>query len=230
MTINLAAAIKTGAVIFGIWGGMYAADAGLMPSNPVTNAIFGSHHSSNAKSAGLTMRYTGGLPIVEKVEAGSLADISGVKAGDKIKAINRLSVRNEKDFNDLLKDDPQGLHLIIERNGQTISDRRLGEKPLVKQPEAPTFTGVPPLGVNVTDMVGMYPPGVHAPMTLEPLPGSDIANAGIKAGEWILAINGKSISTAADYRRMTESDNGPLTFTVLNTEKSQRHQREVKIR
>lgn len=227
MSFNTTAALKTGAVVLAVWGLCAFSDRSI-----IGNAIPGAGIAgmSELKNAGLQMRFVAGdYPVVEKVEAGSLADITGVKVGDKIKGVDHVGAYNQKDFAGFFKDGAKGRHLIIDRNGKIIFDRVLGEKPPVKKPDAPAYTGVPPLGMNVTDMVGMYPAGVRAPMALEPLPGSAIASAGIKAGEWILAINGKSIATAADYRQLTESD-GPLTFTVLNTEKDQRHQREVKIR
>lgn len=102
-------------------------------------------------------------------------------------------------------------------------------KPMQKGKTAVTAPAATAIGLEVADAIGMYPEGVRAPRTANPAPGGLAAKAGIKGLEWIVAINGQSISTAAEYRQLTKGT-GPLTLTVLNTEKDQRNQREVKIR
>lgn len=182
MKFNPTAALKTGAVILAVWG-LCALDqvtaGGAIPGLGVPGM-------SEVRDAGLQLSFAPkALPTIEKVEAGSLADITGLKAGDKIKAVNRLTVREEKEFGALFADGAKGNRLIIERDGKTISNLVLGEKPSApaQMQAAPVNTFVPPLGVNVVDMMGMYPEGVKAPMTMNPEPGSPVDKAGIKAEE-----------------------------------------------
>lgn len=186
--------------------------------------------ASSMKAVGITLNHEEGtLPVVVKVAAGSIAEKSGLKAGDTIKAINRITVKTQSSMNKALGIEDKRMHLLIERDGKPASSIVLGEEPKANAPAAKLPGATPELGLNVSDMIGMYPAGVRAPMAMQPAAGSLIDKAGIKAGEWIVAVNGKNISTAAEYRQLTEGE-GPLTLTVLNTEQNPRQNREIKIR
>jgi S1-C subfamily serine protease len=245
VNIEASALTKTGLVIMTIWGLMFLSDVSrlALPDSGGTSEyladkardVMGMNdykkeavESSSLKRLGLTMAYKPGtLPQVVKVAAGSEAEKSGLKAGDKIKSIDRYGVTKEKELEEWVAEKTRpGMSFLIERNGQTVTGLQLGKVPVVEQPKA---AAVPVVGLEVSDMFGMYPTGVHAPMTMNPYPGELAEKAGIKNGEWILAINGQSISTAAEYRTKTEGQ-GPLTFTVLNTSTTPRQTREVKIR
>lgn len=229
MSFNPAAALKTGLVIAAIWGLMIGERYVSTGSHGLGWIASSSEDSGSNEDSGLKLKFGGAYPVIEKVEAGSLADISGLKSGDTLKAINRATVHTEKDVNEWFSQDPKGLKLNVLRDGKPLKNVILGEAPAAEKPVKPAYSVTPELGANVQDMVGMYPAGVRAPMTLAARPGSLVEKAGIKAGEWILAINGQKIATAAEYRKMTEGE-GPLTFTVLNTDVTPRKEREVKVR
>ena len=245
MNIEASALTKTGLVIVTIWGAMFLSDVSKMtlPNSGgasmylvdkardvigMNNSKKDGSESSSLKRIGLTMAYKQGtLPQVVKVDEGSEAEKTGLKVGDKIKAIDRYGVTKEKDLEEWVAEKARpGMSFLIERNGQTVTGLELGKVPVVDQPKA---AALPVVGLEVSDMFGMYPSGVHAPMAMNPYPGELAEKAGIKNGEWILAVNGQSISTAAEYRAKTEGQ-GPLIFTVLNTNVTPRQTREVKIR
>lgn len=245
MNFNPAAAGKTCAVILAIWGLMFASDLtrsvgqqGVFSSEGVADKVRGvlglngeaqkSAVSSGLRSAGVSVTDApGSAPVVAAVERGSIAEKSGLKAGDKITAVNRVKVHNAGEVES--RYEGEGTLFIVERNGKAVYPNIVMGKvppPIEAEPSTPA---APVVGLNVSDMVGMYPAGVRAPMAMNPAPGSLADKAGIKAGEWITAVNGKSIATAAEYRQLTEGE-GPLTLTVLNAEANPRQTREAKLR
>lgn len=236
MNIDTSALTKTGMVVLAIWGFMFASDMSRnnMQAGASGNLIdkarelVGFSSSSGVKAIGLTLAYQAGkLPVIVKVDTGSEAEKAGLKVGDKIKAINRLGLTKESELEQWVSENSRpGMSFIIDRNGKTISGLKLGQAPIVEQPAAPH---VPVVGLEVQDMPGMYPAGVHAPFTMNPYPGELADKAGVKGGEWIVAVNGESISTAAEYRAKTEGQ-GPLRLTVLNTNSTPYKKREVQIR
>jgi S1-C subfamily serine protease len=176
---------------------------------------------------GLTLTEKGGAVLVASVKAGSLAERSGFKMGDRIKAINRNVLHNAGETAKYYAG--QGSTFNVERNGISVYPQiEMGKAPPIEN-MLPGAQAAPVVGLDVMDMVGMYPAGLHAPMTMNPAPGGLAEKAGIKAEQWVTAVNGKSIATAAEYRQLAAGD-GPLSITVVDVSSNPRQTKEIKLR
>lgn len=227
-----------------MWAGMFACtvvlgagmgfydkvnqSAGVAALSRLANGGAGqSDPAGSISDAGLSLVEDGGALVVSSVKAGSVAERSGFKAGDRISAVNRNAVHTLAQVTEYYKG--QGSTFNVKRNGTSVYPNiEMGKAPPIDN-MLPSGPAVPVVGLDVMDMVGMYPAGIHAPMTMNPAPGSLADGAGIKAEQWVTAVNGKPIKTAAEYRQFAAGD-GPLTLTVVDVNTNPRTTKEVKIR
>lgn len=243
--IDKIAAGKTAAIIAGIWLWMLVADL-MHPASQhsvgasdgiadMVRSVFnlnGDTTSSDAsagdiKGDGLTLIDKDGTVLVASVKVGSLAERSGFKVGDRIKAINRNRLHNVADSAKYYAG--QGSTFNVERNGISVYPPIEAGKVRPIENMLPGTTAAQVVGLEVVDMVGMYPVGIHAPMTMNPAPGGLAEKAGIKAEQWITAVNGKNITTSAEYRQLSAGD-GPLSITVVDISSNPRQTKEIKLR
>lgn len=227
-----------------MWAGMFACtvvlgagmgfydkvnqSAGVAALSRLANGEAGQGEPAGSISdAGLSLVEDGGALVVSSVKAGSLAERSGFKAGDRISAVNRNVVHTLAQLTEYYKG--QGSTFNVKRNGTSVYPNiEMGKAPPIAN-MLPSGPAAPVVGLEVMDMVGMYPAGIHAPMTMNPAPGGLAEKAGIKAEQWLTAVNGKSIATAAEYRQLAAGD-GPLSVTIVDVSSNPRQTREVKLR
>ncbi|MGF6276256.1 S1-C subfamily serine protease [Massilia sp. UYP11] len=244
MKIDTAAAGKTAAVIAGIWAMILVGDLS-RPSSPqpvstsegiahMVRGVFGlngdaptTNSGGSIADAGLTAADAGGVVLVASVKPGSIAEQSGFKVGDQIGAVNRNVVHNAGEV--ATRYEGQGSTFNVKRNGISVYPNIEMGKVRPMENLIASAPAAPGVGLDVMDMVGMYPAGIHAPMTMNPVPDGLAAGAGIKAEQWVTAVNGKPIKTAAEYRQLAVGD-GPLTLTVVDVSTNPRTTKEVKIR
>lgn len=187
----------------------------------------GGASAGSISDAGLTLADKDGKVIVTAVKPGSMAELSGFKVGDHIKALKSMVLHNTDELPE--KYEGPGTRFNVERNGISVYPQiEMGKAPPIAN-MLPSGPAAPVVGLDVMDMVGMYPAGIHAPMTMNPAPGGLAEKAGIKAERWVTAVNGKSIATAAEYRQLAAGD-GPLSITVVDVSSNPRQTKEIKLR
>ena len=141
-------------------------------------------------------------PVVIGVLEDSPAAKAGIQVGDKITAVNGSAVA---DWNEVLRlsSRPPGSPMTLDWESQ--GQKQSKEITLAEEEKgAPGLMGIEPsFFIDVDPVIGEF------------LPGSPAEKAGLKAGDKILAINGKPIQ---NWREMSEGVHGsegkPLRLTV----------------
>jgi S1-C subfamily serine protease len=146
----------------------------------------------------------GGLPKV-LVLPGSLAEKAGIRSGDRITALDGRAVERIEDvlagWGQLKLDDGLGLTLL--REGKQIEVDLAGDLP------------------RVLKRVGLVPDlselGQNQPPSVQVLPGSPAEKAGIRSGDRITSLNGRTVKRSEDVLLLwgqLKLDHG-LTLTLL---------------
>jgi regulator of sigma E protease len=136
-------------------------------------------------------------PIVGTVEPGSPAALAGMKPGDRILTVGGRPVATWKDFQfRVLPSADRRIDVQVARGSE-----RLG---LVMTPRAQGRFDFGDIGVG---------PDVH-PQVRAVTPGSPAERAGLRAGDVIVAINGKDTTNHPLVETIRKSANVPLTLTL----------------
>ncbi|HKX33233.1 MAG TPA: RIP metalloprotease RseP [Blastocatellia bacterium] len=143
-------------------------------------------------------------PVIGRVQPGSAAERAGLKAGDRIIAYNHRENPAWADINSDLSSRPnEEIPIKIERQGVTID------------------TTLKPEGRQLDrDLIGVA--GIDPQITLDRIrvlggirPGSPAEQAGLKAGDQILAVDGQPVTAWHQFQAaLRESGGRPMTFKI----------------
>ena len=142
-------------------------------------------------------------PIVRELRAGGAAEVAGIKPGDRIVSFNGVEGREwDKIKNDALISPEQEMPLIVERNGQRV--------PLTIKPTKRTDGG------ESIGELGLRPDYGDLPVLFNTvLAGTPAEAAGLKAGDYVLAINGEQIRNKEQVLQfLQEHKTEAFTLTV----------------
>ena len=141
-------------------------------------------------------------PVVNYVAKGGAAEIAGLKQGDRIVQFNGVENPQWDTINgDALLSPDHPLPLVVERNGQRQS--------LTLTPTARTENG------ETAGMLDFVPDYGGYPVIKEVTPGSPAADAGLQAGDHVVAVAGEKAGSDSQVRvYIREHPNQPLQFTI----------------
>lgn len=160
--------------------------------------------------------------LVSSVEKGGPADRAGIQAGDVILSFNGQAIERSSELPPLVSVQTPGsrAELQIWRDGQVQSiTLALGELDLAAAiTEAPATTeDSPRLGLAVRPLTPaeLREAEVSAGLMVEDVADGPAARAGIEAGDIILAVNGKSVTTVEELRKLTAVSSKHLALQIL---------------
>jgi serine protease Do len=196
----------------------------LITAGRVTRGSIGISFNEDRSSNPVTLRALGaphGM-IIEDVQPGSPADKAGLKVDDVITAVNGQPVKTGNDLVNPIAQTPvgQSVRLTYVREGKqsnatlTVEDRdkvfpelASGGREREGEPggEASLRLGlrVDELTAELARRLGIE--GRRGVMVTEVEPASFAENVGFARGDVILEVNRESVSTAADFRRITRA-------------------------
>jgi len=170
----------------------------------LSGSVQGGQNSISDLQQDLGMQFTatGNGMRVGNVKAGSLSSRAGFQVGDEILAVERSWVRSPNQFLSQLASAAQTsgrAWVLVNRGGQQAWVNT-------------TINGAsrPTLGVLANDQGGIM-------RIAEVTQGSAAANAGLRAGDQVIAVNGKEIKSFADLTaniRAAAATNGQLDLTI----------------
>ena len=143
-------------------------------------------------------------PIVSYIVQGGAAEKAGLKSGDRIVAFNGTENPDWDSISgDALLSPDQNLPMVVDRGGQRIS--------LNIVPTAHTENGETAGLLDLTPDNGGYPVVIKSIS-----PGSPAADAGLQAGDRLVAVGGESVKSAAQARGYIKDHNAqPLKLAVV---------------
>jgi regulator of sigma E protease len=152
-------------------------------------------------------------PVVRSVETGGPAQQAGIREGDVIQSIDGRAVGSWRDI-DKAADRSQGRPLVvtIHRNGEAFE--------LSLQPKQASAKNI--FGDDVTYFdLGIKGYAELRAMVDEVMEGMPAAEAGLQAGDRIVAIDGRPVDNWEDMlNRVTESEGRPMVFTVMRGDRT----------
>ncbi len=142
-------------------------------------------------------------PVVGEVKVGSVAEISGIKSGDKIVAVNDKNIRSWGEFQSIISENPNKNISLTLDDGRKI--------PLtISESQAKDIFGD-------TEIVGDIGVSLLIPAIIGSVQeGSPAEIGGLKSGDKIISINNENIvgwNNSATYIR--QRPNELLTFNIL---------------
>ena len=142
-------------------------------------------------------------PVVSSMASGGAAEAAGLRRGDKIVSFNGMeNPKWETIRGDALLSPDQPLPVVVERNGERI--------PLTITPVPRTEEGET---AGVLDFLPDY--GDVPVVVREVTPNSPASEAGLQAGDQILAISGQPVRSAEQVTQFISEHKGqPITLTV----------------
>jgi serine protease Do len=180
---------------------------------PVTNDIADSLGLKNARGA-----------LVAEPQSGSPAQKAGIKAGDVIVSVNDESVNDARNLARRISAMAPGTHvkLGIIRNGKEDTlTLTLGELPRERQARADTDDRPSTRSVDVPKLgLSLAPARNGEGVTVTQVDPNGSASDQLQTGDVILDINGKSVTTPADVRRVVSEAQGDGKRSVLMRVKS----------
>lgn len=160
----------------------------------------------------LAIPFAGGLmygvpsmpaPIIGAVRPGGAAEAAGVKVGDRIVAFDGKENPTWGDINDnsMISPDRQ-INVVVDRGGERL--------PLTVTPKREDRSG------NSIGNIGMDPDiGVEPVEVGTVAPGSPAAEAGIQAGDRVLAFNGETVRNRQELSsRIRENKDSPAVLLI----------------
>jgi regulator of sigma E protease len=142
--------------------------------------------------------YHTAVPVIGKVDANGAGAKAGLRVGDRVVRLNGKDVKTWDDFDMLVASKAnKELDLVVERAGTYLD--------LVVVPEA---TGDFDMGVLKVDPI-------LRPQILDVVPDQPAAQAGLKAGDVVLAVGGQRPDDREDVvKQIQKSANTPLVFRI----------------
>ncbi len=148
-------------------------------------------------------------PIVGTVLPGEPAARAGLQAGDRILAIDGHRIRYWQDMVDIVSKRPEKtLHLLVKRHGEKV---RITASPRLD---------LQPTKLGLVKRVGIL--GILQAMTTSQIgldgPDSPAARAGLRLGDWIVAVDGRPTPYWHQLRALLDSlkpGDADLTLSVL---------------
>ena len=142
-------------------------------------------------------------PVVDGLSRGGAAEIAGMQVGDRIVSFNGHEYPKwETIRGDGLLSPGQALPLVVERNGQRVA--------LTITPTAHTEDGET---AGFLDFVPDY--GDLPVVVREVEPSTPAADAGLQAGDRIMAIGGQPVGSAEQVTQFIQNHKGqPITLSV----------------
>jgi len=182
---------------------------GAVPNSDLGRNVNGSAQAAQNSAAGLQQNLglefsaNGNGLRIGNINAGSVSSRAGLQIGDEILAVNRSWVRSRDQFFNQLAAATQSngrAWVLVNRGGQ-----QLWVNAAVDGANRPT------LGVLANDQRGFV-------QIADVTQGSAAANAGLRAGDQVLAVNGKQIRTFNDLTagvRAAAATNGQVDLTIM---------------
>jgi serine protease Do len=165
---------------------------------------------------------------LKDVAAGSPARRAGLMPGDWVQSINGSPVQENDDLFLLIGTQLAGNTVRLEVSNRFDGPPRTCTVKLAKYyvPGAPIASHRPParagLRVDYTSVlsprVREIPEGV---LVREVLPGSPAARAGLREETIILGVNGKPVTTPAEFNQEMDRAAGPVELTYLNGDRQE---------
>jgi regulator of sigma E protease len=141
-------------------------------------------------------------PVVGRVEQGGAAQASGVRAGDRIVRYGAVENPEWKDIEgDAMLSPNQEMSLVVERDGQRV--------PLTIKPQ--------PLKVQTGETIGdlgMLPDLGVVPVVRTVVPDGPAAEGGLRTGDKILKVNGRTAHSNDQVASSIQESKGPITLTI----------------
>ncbi|HTX54074.1 MAG TPA: RIP metalloprotease RseP [Candidatus Baltobacteraceae bacterium] len=145
------------------------------------------------------------VPVIGSPEAGSAAASAGLTAGDRIQTVNGQPIQRWDELEaKLLDSHGQALTLAIERNGQkldvSVEPRAVKSRDVFGQEIESWDIGLHPL---ISSKIGQV------------LPGQPAQQAGLKAGDRVLAISGQPVTEWDQMAKVIHASPGkPIQITI----------------
>src|SRR5437588_387393 len=141
-------------------------------------------------------------PVVSQVVQNGAADAAGLKQGDRIVSFDNEQNPTWRWMNVVATvKRTQSLPLVVEREGQRVS---LSIKPTVTKED----------GHDIGDLEFQPDYGVQPAVIDRVIEGSPAAEAGMKQGDRILAVDGQPARNPAQVREYISKHNGQVRLTV----------------
>src|SRR5712692_4428058 len=181
---------------------------------PVTNEIADSLGMRNARGA-----------LVAEPQSGSPAQKAGIKAGDVIVSVNGESITDARNLARRISAMAPGTSVklgIIRGGREDTLTLTLGELPRDRQARADTEDRTAPRGVEVPKLGLSLAPARNGGegVVVTQVDPSGAASDQFQAGDVILDINGKAVSTPADVRKAVSDAQSDGKRSVLMRVKS----------
>jgi serine protease Do len=146
--------------------------------------------------------------LVDQPQAGSPAAKAGIKSGDVITAVNGTAVKDSGELARRIGAMAPGssVELSILRNGEqqtvsvTLAKQSDQQQARTESEETANHASLAQLGLTVAPARGNLGAGNSGVVVTNVDPESPAGEGGIQAGDLILGIGGKSVSTPADLR------------------------------
>jgi serine protease Do len=150
--------------------------------------------------------------LIAQVQAGTPGEKAGLKAGDVVTAIDGDAVKDSRDMSRKIAQKKPGttVQLTIVRDGKDMqvpvkleqlpNDVASADRKGSDDSEQGDTAGLPRLGLSLAPAKGVAGAGGEGVVVTDVDPDGPAADRGIKAGDVILDVGGKPVSTPADVR------------------------------